>query len=185
MTAHIPDSAEAFTRRTLTVRRPVEHSAELIVFVDGRQTILLASAKANMLVFYSRPSEDGFHVDVIEQGHAPVTDIAGADQTLEPWQVDATHAGAPGPQYRRAYYVEGEDLDSANKIEVKFRVDGEAVMHLEAREPGMMAITRNHIGASFTIEVVGAKIRYPRDVMGPSLDTTPVLPWQVEGIGLK
>lgn len=55
---------------------------------------------------------------------------------------------------RRSYYVAGPDLDKARRIEVIVRVDGQNVIQVQAREPGLVAVISRPDKQGIDIEMV-------------------------------
>lgn len=86
---------------------------------------------------------------------------------------------------RRRYVVEGEDLEKARKIELKVIVDGKTLVHVQAREPGMLAFVSKPADQGFEVDIVEATgVRYT-DVMLPSATGEAVSPWQFDAMGIK
>ena len=85
---------------------------------------------------------------------------------------------------RRRYTVEGDDLDKAKKIEVIVKLDGRTVVHVQAREPGMVAVVSRPTEQGFDVDMVepvGA--RFVDHAVAPISDQV-VADWQFEALGL-
>jgi hypothetical protein len=87
--------------------------------------------------------------------------------------------------HRRHYQVESPVLDDARRIEVKIIVDGKLWVHMQAREPGLMAFVSRADAQGFDIEVVEAKgVRFT-DHRTPAGEMTPPLAqWQKDALKL-
>ncbi len=86
---------------------------------------------------------------------------------------------------RRRYVVEGDDLEKARKIELKVIVDGKTLVHVQAREPGMLAFVSKPAEQGFEIDIVEATgVRYV-DARLPSATDDKVAPWQFDAMGIK
>lgn len=84
---------------------------------------------------------------------------------------------------RRRYTVTGSDLDKAKRIEVIVRVDGRNLVHMQAREPGMVAFVSRPAEQGFDIDVVeAAKGKYTDHAL-PS-DVAGVADWQFDALEL-
>lgn len=86
---------------------------------------------------------------------------------------------------RRRYVVEGEDLDKARKIELMVRVDGKTLVHVQAREPGMLAFVSKPTEQGFDIDIVEANGMRFVDTAVPMQKGEAVAPWQFEALGIK
>lgn len=86
-------------------------------------------------------------------------------------------------EYQRKHYrVEGDDLDKARRIEVVVIVDGKTLVHVQAREPGIVAFVSQPAEQGFDIEVVEVAGRRYGDAMVPS-ELEPVAAWQLAALG--
>ncbi|MDQ3170706.1 MAG: hypothetical protein M3Q55_11265 [Acidobacteriota bacterium] len=87
---------------------------------------------------------------------------------------------------RRSYTVEGPDLEKAAKIELIIKVDGKTLVHMAAREPGLVAFVSRPTDQGFSIEIVQSGGRRYVDFMSPAdLREDTVLPWQIAALGLS
>ncbi len=84
---------------------------------------------------------------------------------------------------RRRYTVEGKGLDEAKRIEIIVKVDGKVHVHVQAREPGLVAFVSRPKDQGFDIELVEAKAGRYVDRMAPS-DLEGVAEWQFEALGI-
>lgn len=181
---HLPTKASEFHRRHLSIAKKPS-LVEMMVFVDGNQMVAVNSKKASLMAFVSRPEDDGFNVEIVEDGMAPFTDISRPEdepETPRRWQLDATGKEKASIS-RRVYTIEGDALDEAKSIEVRFRIDGELYLVMPAREPGYMGYVLHKRG--FDIDVVGPKEATYLDRRGPGMESYDLYPWQVEAVGLK
>ncbi len=89
--------------------------------------------------------------------------------------------------YRRRYYsVDGKPFDAAKKIELIVRVDGKELVHLQAREPGLLAFVSKPLDDGIELHVVEVSEKAYRDQAAPAVaDSEGLLPWQIEALGLK
>jgi hypothetical protein len=79
--------------------------------------------------------------------------------------------------------VEGEDLDKARKIELIVKVDGREIVHVQAREPGMLAFVSKPADQGFEVDMVEATgRRYFDSILPEKVDDT-LAPWQLEALG--
>ena len=85
---------------------------------------------------------------------------------------------------RRRYTVESDSLDKAKLIEVIVKVDGKVMVHMQAREPGMIAFVSKPNDQGFEIDVVEAVGKRYVDQMVPS-EMAAVADWQFEAMGIK
>jgi hypothetical protein len=87
---------------------------------------------------------------------------------------------------RRHYTVDSDGLDKAKRIEIKVIVDGKQLVHVQAREPGIVAFVSKPTEHGFEIEIVeGSGVRFT-DVWLPNGEQTePVAPWQLEALGIE
>jgi len=84
---------------------------------------------------------------------------------------------------RRRYTVEGEELDKARSIRVVVYMDGKALIDVNAREPGVVAMVSKPDDQGFDIEILEPKVAYT-DIRQPPAEAAP-LDWQLEAIGVK
>lgn len=87
----------------------------------------------------------------------------------------------PGMFSRRGYSVRDDKLDSARRIEVIVRVDGQTMVQVQAREPGLIAFVSRPDEPGFDIEVVEASGSRFTDVKVPASKGVP-LPWQRDAL---
>ena len=86
---------------------------------------------------------------------------------------------------RRIYTLEGESLDNARRIELLVKVDGKKLVHVQAREPGILAFVSKPDDQGFEIHVVEVGGSSFQDVAGPGDDTlAEILDWQVSAMDL-
>lgn len=85
---------------------------------------------------------------------------------------------------RRVYTIEGDDLDTARRIEVIVKVDGKTLVRVQAREPGILAVVSKPDEQGVNIEIVEpGGVRFT-DVAVP--ETTAALQdWQLIALGLR
>ena len=89
------DKAGDYNRRQYVVEGAALDTArriELTVTVDGKQLVKIQAREPGLLAFVSKPSEQGFAIEVVEATGRRYVDSAvpGADPTaLEPWQIAA------------------------------------------------------------------------------------------------
>lgn len=187
---YVPSKIGEFNRRTFS-KDVAPERVELFTHIDGKQFTYQASAIAGLMLFVSKPADESFVIEVVERGPGRYTEVTRPDDDemkLRPWQVEALGPKELHALYdvhaRRAYTIEGDALSKASRITVEVRIDGNTWMSMEAREPGLMGFVRASRG--FDIHVVGptAKTNY-RDRMGPSTDTHPLYPWQIDALELK
>ena len=89
--------------------------------------------------------------------------------------------------YRRRYYlVEGAVLDQAKKIELIVKVDGRTLVHLQAREPGMLAFVSKPDDQGIELHVGEVAEQAYRDITVPEISSEDgLLPWQVDALALE
>jgi len=85
---------------------------------------------------------------------------------------------------RRRYTVEGGDLDRARRIEVLVRIDGRTLVHMQAREPGLVAFVSKPADQGFDIEVVEATAGKYADHALPDDTDVEVAEWQYGALKL-
>lgn len=88
---------------------------------------------------------------------------------------------------RRAYAIEGDDLEKAKRIRVKIEIDGHPLVDLQIREPGIIAVISRPAEQGIAIEIVepgGVRYLDSGSSMGERR-TGPPEPWQVEQLGLQ
>lgn len=85
---------------------------------------------------------------------------------------------------RRRYAVEGPSLDAAKKIEIIVKVDGEMIVHVQAREPGLVAFVSRPSDQGFEIDVVEVKQESYRDRAVPDVYDGDIEDWQRAALGL-
>lgn len=86
---------------------------------------------------------------------------------------------------RRHYNVEGAELDQAKRIELKVFVDGKQLIHMQAREPGMLAFVSRPDEQGFEVEVVEVKDAQYLDraaIAGEPIE--PLAEWQKDALGI-
>jgi hypothetical protein len=87
----------------------------------------------------------------------------------------------PGQFTRRSYVIRDDRLDGARRVEIIVRVDGQTMVQVQAREPGMIAFVSRPDEPGFEIDVVEAgSIRYTDVKLPPGKGA--VLPWQREAL---
>lgn len=86
---------------------------------------------------------------------------------------------------RRRYTVEGPDLDKARKIELIVKIDGKTMVHMQAREPGIVAFVSKPLDQGFEIDIVEAGGKRYSDVMAPDSPPTKICPWQLDALEIK
>jgi len=86
---------------------------------------------------------------------------------------------------RRRYVVEGEDLDKARKIELILRVDGKQIIHVQAREPGLVAFVSKPMDQGFEIDLVEVGKKIYLDAAVPEISKDPVADWQFKALGIE
>lgn len=86
---------------------------------------------------------------------------------------------------QRAITVSGPGLANAQSIEVILRVDGKTVAHLQAREPGMVAVVSRAVDEDIAVVVVQPMGVAYTDADMPG-DGHPQAPerWVLEALGL-
>jgi hypothetical protein len=88
-------SPEQFNRRRYVVEGDSLDKAkriELIVKVDGKMLVQMQAREPGMLSFVSKPTEQGFELDVVEATGQRYTDHASIGNAPEPvadWQFEA------------------------------------------------------------------------------------------------
>lgn len=85
---------------------------------------------------------------------------------------------------RRKYVVEGDTLDKAKKIELIVKVDGKVLVHMQAREPGMLAFISKPTEQGFELDVVEATGKRYTDHASIANPAEEVEEWQFEALGL-
>ena len=86
---------------------------------------------------------------------------------------------------RRKYTVEGEDLDKAKKIELIVKVDGKQIIHVQAREPGMVAFISRPLDQGFDIDMVEVDKKLYFDAAVPEVSKEAVADWQFKALGIE
>jgi hypothetical protein len=87
---------------------------------------------------------------------------------------------------RRRYTVEGDQLDNARKIELRVFIDGQQLVHVQAREPGILAFVSKPNEPGFDLEIVeqkGARYSDVRTISGEM--TEPLAPWMLEALDVR
>jgi hypothetical protein len=85
---------------------------------------------------------------------------------------------------RRSYGVEGADLDKAKRISVVVKMDGEVLMNVQLREPGILAIVSRPDEQGMTLELVEpGGVRFT-DYVTPKGDNRALPPtdWQIAAL---
>jgi len=91
--------AMEFRRRKYTVEGADLDTAkriELIVRVNGIDTVRVQAREPGMLSFVSRPNEQGFDIDIVEVASGNYTDVMQPElsgEGLAQWQLDALGVG--------------------------------------------------------------------------------------------
>ena len=85
---------------------------------------------------------------------------------------------------RRRYVVEGDTLDKARRIELLVKVDGKTLIHMQAREPGILAFVSKPADQGFEIDVVEATGARFTDFAAVDNTTEQVEEWQYEALGM-
>ncbi len=88
---------EDFSRRHYTAEgSPQLNKAkriELVIKIDGKPFVQIQAREPGMLAFVSKPSDDGFELEIIEAKHIKFSDIrtieGNATEKLESWQLEA------------------------------------------------------------------------------------------------
>lgn len=88
--------------------------------------------------------------------------------------------------HRRRYSVSGEGLDQAKQIELIVRVDGQTLVHMQAREPGMLAFVSRPDAQGFEIDIVERGAERYTDARDPASgkSTEAIAAWQLDALGL-
>ena len=85
---------------------------------------------------------------------------------------------------RRRYTVEGDDLDKAKRIEVIVKLDGRTLVHMQAREPGILAVISRPKEQGFDIDVIEPRgVQFSDQAVAPQGQEA-VADWQFEALGL-
>lgn len=85
---------------------------------------------------------------------------------------------------RRAYLIQGSDLDEAKSIRVKVEIDGKQHADMQIREPGLLAVVSRPDQQGIMLEVVQpGGVRYV-DHRLPNGEpvTPPPTDWQIQAI---
>jgi hypothetical protein len=86
---------------------------------------------------------------------------------------------------RRAYTIEGDDLDKAKRITVQVRVDDRVIMQAQLREPGLLAIVSQPNEQGIALEIIEpGGVRFTDRITPDGGRTDPPSPWQLEALGL-
>ncbi len=85
---------------------------------------------------------------------------------------------------RRRYVVEGDSLDKAKRIELIVKVDGKVLVHMQAREPGILAFISKPSEQGFELDVVQANGARYTDTASIGNPPEPVAEWQYEALGM-
>ena len=86
---------------------------------------------------------------------------------------------------RRRYTVEGADLDKARKIELIVKIDGKTIVHVQAREPGMVAFVSKPMDQGFEIDIVEAGGKRYFDAAVPDSSLEKLSPWQCAALEIE
>jgi hypothetical protein len=86
---------------------------------------------------------------------------------------------------RRRYVVEGDDLDKAKKIELIVKVDGKQLVHVQAREPGLVAFVSKPLEQGFEVDIVEVDKRHYFDRAVPEVSAEGVADWQFAAMGIE
>lgn len=85
---------------------------------------------------------------------------------------------------RRSYSVVGQDLDDASRIEVIVKVDKRTVIHMQAREPGMLAIVSRPDSQGIDVESLEVDRDGYTDYRLPNGERQEVPDWMMHAIGI-
>lgn len=97
-----------------------------------------------------------------------------------------SNAFKPSDFNRRTYTVEGPELEKARRIEIIIKIDGVEHVHLQAREPGIVAFVSRPQDQGFNIDIVQSGGRRYTDFMEPAdMRNDVVLDWQILALGLE
>lgn len=87
---------------------------------------------------------------------------------------------------RRHYNVAGPALDDARRIELIVKIDGKSYVHMQAREPGIVAFVSRPTDGGFDIEIVEATgVRYTDHHHPSGMMTEPLADWQKAALELE
>ena len=81
---------------------------------------------------------------------------------------------------------EGREFDKAKKIELIVRIDGQELIHMQLREPGLMAIISRPDDEGMQLEVVqegGARLTDQHTPTGDNMSAT-IADWQAKALGI-
>lgn len=86
--------------------------------------------------------------------------------------------------HRRHYTIEDPALDRARRIELLVKVDGKVIVHVQAREPGLVAFVSRPEDQGFDIEIVQVGQQFVDVELPPGVSPEPVAEWQYTALGL-